>query len=93
MLHHTTENQLSLSLWFSPRLLYWESCRIDSVALKTAPLGLLFSVVELAPTKMDELKQYRKRPGNEVLAVCLDLKTDGFTYSKWGGEQRYEAGD
>jgi hypothetical protein len=41
----------------------------------------------------DELQQYRKRPGNEVIAVRLDLDTDGFNYRKWGGEQRCKAGD
>lgn len=41
----------------------------------------------------DELQQYRKRPGNEVIAVRLELDTDGFKYRKWGGEQRCKAGD
>ncbi len=40
-----------------------------------------------------QLRKYRKRPGNEVIAVRLDLETDGFSYTKWGGEQRCKAGD
>jgi|SRR5262245_20147671 len=42
---------------------------------------------------MGERHQYRKRPDRFVLAVRLDLDTPGFTYRKWGGEQRCKAGD
>jgi hypothetical protein len=31
--------------------------------------------------------QYVKRAGAPVMAVQLDLDTQGFTYRKWGGEQ------
>ena len=41
----------------------------------------------------DELRQYRKKKGNEVVAVKLDLDTDGFTYEKWGGTQSCKQGD
>jgi hypothetical protein len=41
----------------------------------------------------DEFQQYRRRKGNEVVAVRLDLDTAGFTYSKWGGTQRCKPGD
>lgn len=40
-----------------------------------------------------DLRQYRKKAGNEVVAVRLDLDTDGFTYEKWGGTQRCKPGD
>ncbi len=40
-----------------------------------------------------ELRQYRKKASNEVVAVRLELDTDGFTYEKWGGTQRCKAGD
>lgn len=40
-----------------------------------------------------KLRQYRKKAGNEVVAVRLDLDTDGFTYEKWGGTQQCKAGD
>ncbi len=42
---------------------------------------------------MSELRRYRKKPDTAVTAVRLDLETDGFTYRKWGGEQRCKAGD
>ena len=41
----------------------------------------------------DEFQQYRRRKGNEVVAVRLDLDTAGFTYNKWGGTQRCKPGD
>lgn len=40
-----------------------------------------------------ELKRYRKRPGNEVIAVQLNLETRGFDYRKWGADQRCKKGD
>ncbi|MDJ0750602.1 MAG: hypothetical protein QNJ11_14040 [Woeseiaceae bacterium] len=43
--------------------------------------------------KTDGFRQYRRRKGNEVVAVRLDLDTAGFTYDKWGGEQRCKPGD
>ena len=42
---------------------------------------------------MDAPRRYRRRPDQPVLAVRLDLDTEGFTYRKWGGEQRCKAGD
>jgi len=39
------------------------------------------------------LKPYRRRAGNEVIAIQLDLETDGFTYEKWGGKQSCKRGD
>ena len=41
----------------------------------------------------DELRQYRRKAGNEVVAVRLDLDTTGFTYEKWGDTQQCKAGD
>lgn len=32
-------------------------------------------------------REYRKRAASFVVAVQLDLVTDGFTYEKWGGTQ------
>ena len=42
---------------------------------------------------MEELRRYRKRADQPIVAVQLDLDTDGFTYTKWGGEQRCKRGD
>jgi hypothetical protein len=42
---------------------------------------------------MEKLRRYRKRADRPVVAVRLDLETDGFTYTKWGGEQRCKRGD
>lgn len=41
---------------------------------------------------MDRLK-YVKRASQRVVAVQLALDTTGFTYRKWGGEQRCKPGD
>lgn len=41
----------------------------------------------------NDLRQYRKKAGLTVVAVRLDLDTDGFTYEKWGGKQCCKAGD
>ena len=37
--------------------------------------------------------RYVKRMAEFVVAVQLDLVTDGFTYDKWGGTQRCKRGD
>lgn len=37
--------------------------------------------------------RYRKKAGQSVVAVQLDLDTDGFVYSKWGGDQTCKRGD
>ena len=37
--------------------------------------------------------KYRKRNDQLITAVRLDLDTEGFTYKKWGGEQRCRRGD
>ena len=42
---------------------------------------------------MGNRKRYRKRKDQFVVAVQLDLDTDGFTYQKWGAEQRCKQGD
>jgi hypothetical protein len=42
---------------------------------------------------VSELRQYRKKPTSTISAVRLALETEGFTYRKWGGEQRCKAGD
>ena len=38
-------------------------------------------------------RRFRKRAEQDVVAVCLDLNTDGFSYEKWGDTQRCKAGD
>jgi len=38
-------------------------------------------------------RRYRRKADQYVVAVQLDLDTDGFTYKKWGGEQRCKRGD
>jgi hypothetical protein len=42
---------------------------------------------------MSERQKYVKRADQKVHAVRLDLETDGFTYRKWGAEQRCKRGD
>ena len=42
---------------------------------------------------MSTLRRYKKRAHCGVVAVRLDLDTDGFTYRKWGAEQRCKRGD
>ena len=39
------------------------------------------------------LKKYKKRPESSVVAVQLQLETEGFSYQKWGGTQTCKAGD
>ncbi len=38
-------------------------------------------------------RRYRKKADQFVVAVKLDLDTEGFTYRKWGGDQRCKPGD
>ena len=38
-------------------------------------------------------QEYSRKAGTTVVAVQLDLKTDGFTYHKWSGVQTCKAGD
>jgi hypothetical protein len=42
---------------------------------------------------MGNRKRYRKSEDQFVVAVQLDLDTDGFVYQKWGAEQRCKPGD
>ena len=42
---------------------------------------------------MSERRQYRKKKPSFVTAVRLNLDTDGFSYRKWGTEQRCKHGD
>ena len=42
---------------------------------------------------MKNLRRYIKKADQFVIAVQLDLDTDGFTYSKWGGVQKCKKGD
>jgi len=42
---------------------------------------------------MSTRRRYRKKPDQSVVAVQLNLETDGFVYRKWGAEQRCKRGD
>lgn len=42
---------------------------------------------------MTARRRYRKRADQFVTAVQLLLETDGFSYQKWGSEQRCKPGD
>ncbi len=37
--------------------------------------------------------RYRKKAGQAVIAIQLDLDTNGFSYQKWGAEQCCKQGD
>ena len=38
-------------------------------------------------------QRYRRKPDQAVIAIRLQLEFDGFTYRKWGADQRAQAGD
>jgi hypothetical protein len=42
---------------------------------------------------MGQRRRYRKKATSLVTALRLDVETDGFTYTKWGGVQRCKPGD
>lgn len=42
---------------------------------------------------MSELLRYRRMSDTPVVAVQLDLDTEGFSYRKWGAMQTAQAGD
>jgi hypothetical protein len=42
---------------------------------------------------MGNRRRYRKKADQFVVAVQLDLDTEGFTYRKWEGEQTCKQGD
>ena len=42
---------------------------------------------------MGKRQQYVKRASHFVIAVQVDLETDGFTYKKWGSTQTCKRGD
>jgi hypothetical protein len=42
---------------------------------------------------MGNRRRYIKKADQFIVAVQLDLKTDGFTYRKWGAQQRCQQGD
>jgi hypothetical protein len=44
-------------------------------------------------TLMSTRREYVKRAGQVIVGVQIDLDTEGFTYSKWGGLQRCQRGD
>jgi hypothetical protein len=39
------------------------------------------------------MRRYRRKPNQAVISVQLALETQGFTYTKWGSEQRCKGGD
>ena len=42
---------------------------------------------------MGTRRKYRRKPSSVVTAVRVDLDMSGFTYRKWGAEQRCKRGD
>jgi hypothetical protein len=42
---------------------------------------------------MGDRRRYRKKKDQYVVAVQLALETEGFTYRKWGADQRCKPGD
>lgn len=42
---------------------------------------------------MSERRRYKKKASSFVTAVRLDVETEGFTFRKWGAEQRCKRGD
>ena len=42
---------------------------------------------------MGNRRRFRKKSNQFVVAVQIDLDTDGFAYRKWGAEQRCKQGD
>lgn len=42
---------------------------------------------------MAKLSRYVRKKASRVIAVQLDLETDGFTYRKWGDTQTCKPGD
>ena len=42
---------------------------------------------------MGTRKRYRKKADKFVIAVQLDLETEGFAYRKWGADQKCKPGD
>jgi len=42
---------------------------------------------------VSNLKKYVKKATSSVVAVQLDLETEGFTYEKWGATQTCKRGD
>jgi hypothetical protein len=44
-------------------------------------------------SKVSNLRKYRKKATSFVVAVQLDLETEGFTYEKWGATQTCKRGD
>jgi len=42
---------------------------------------------------MGQPRRYRRKSGQVVVAVQLNLDTTGFAYRKWGAEQRCKPGD
>lgn len=42
---------------------------------------------------MSERRRYKKKASSFVTAVRLDVETEGFTFQKWGAEQRCKRGD
>ena len=42
---------------------------------------------------MGTRRKYKKKSDSFVVAIQLNLETEGFTYQKWGAEQRCKKGD
>ncbi len=42
---------------------------------------------------MGSCRKYRKKADQFVIAIQVALQTEGFSYTKWGGDQRCKPGD
>ena len=42
---------------------------------------------------MEGFQRYRKKTGQAVVAIQLNLDSEGLIYKKWGGEQKGKRGD
>src|SRR5262245_62054757 len=53
----------------------------------------LISHPESSVARPAKRRKYRKKASQYVIAVQLDIDTDGFSYRKWGAKQRAKRGD
>jgi hypothetical protein len=60
---------------------------------KRENIRLIVKPVQEKEEAMNKLHRYKKKPGQYLVAVQLDLDTDGFVYRKWKGVQKCKKGD
>jgi len=64
-----------------------------------APIAKCMRAISSTPSTcrraetMTELRRYRRRPDQYVVALQLNLDTDGLRYRKWGHDQQARQGD